>query len=890
MKNKINLLNKKKFPFLKVSLVVFILLFLLTGSIISLGYLYYTSDLPDLRDITGYKPSLVNEIYSSDGKLVGQFGIEKRKLVTIGELSKNTVNAFIAVEDRRFFEHSGIDIKGILRALIQNIRSGGVVSGGSTITQQVTKNLVLSPERTLSRKIKEAILAYRIEKNLTKEEILYLYLNHIYLADGTYGVEAASYNYFGKSAKQLNIAEAALLAGIPKRPEYYSPRKNLKRSLERQKRILKMMYENKFISESDYKNAVNTKIEIIPKRDINYRVAPYFVEFVRQYLEKKVGERAYKLGGYRVVTTIDIDISLAANLAIRRGILNYESRWGNHFIQQKLRSDDKITSYLQSQELDSLVEGELYNAMVKSVKPLTENIFKADINLASQSSSFKYAVSKDFATSDKNLLLSGNDNVHIVPSKLEKGDVIKVKILNFDDNGLDVEPFLEHSVQAALLSIDSNGNILAMVGGYDFSESQFNRSTQAFRQPGSSFKPLVYSSAIDKGYTQTSILFDMPVEIKGWEPKNYDGQYKGAMVLRKALAKSRNLATVRMLMDVGPSYVAQYANRFKFKSKFNPYPSLALGGSDVTLMEMVSAYSVYPNGGVWVEPRFILRIYDRNDQIIEDNTGEYFLKNEKVLKKEREQKRQEILKALFKKKDIPLEKNSDIDDSEFLIEKDFKPSRPLIENADSNFLTAEEFVELIRSNPINFEPARKPERLINIDTAYIMSDLMRAVISEGTGVSAQHLTKFAPIAGKTGTTNDYTDAWFVGFSPKVTTGVWVGKDNHSPLGKRESGAKAALPIWIDYMKDTLSKSSYKGGSFRKPAGVKIVETPYGRIPYSLSSLRDNILESLRAEIDNSPGITESSSNKSGNSVPVTRPNRVNENISDEAEIDFLLRR
>ena len=583
---------------------------------------------------------------------------------------------------------------------------------------------------------------------------------------------------------------------------------------------------------------------------------------------------------------MDIDTSIAADWAVKRGIFNYEVRKGNHFIQQRLRNNEKINTFIKSQKIDSLEEGKVYKSVVRSIEPITKSVSKATISIGKQNSNFKYSVNSNFSSKINIEKLQG---IKIVPSTLSKGDVIKVRVTDISKDKISVAPILDYSAQAALFSMDTNGNVLAMVGGYDFTESQFNRATQAFRQPGSAFKPLVYSSAIDKGYTQTSILFDIPIEIKGWEPKNYDGEYKGPMLLRKALAKSRNLATVRMLMDVGPNYVAKYANRFKFKSKFNPYPSLALGGSDVTLMEMVSAYNVFANGGLWVEPRFILRIYDRNDEIIEDNTGEFFIKNEKKLKKERAEKRKEILSQLSKKKGIKLNERNNKNE-ETLIEKEFTPSKPLIERLDSDFLTAVDFVELIRKNPINFEPAKKPDKLINSDTAYIISDLMSAVISEGTGVSALKLTKYAPIAGKTGTTNDYTDAWFVGFSPKITTGVWFGKDNHTPLGKKESGARAALPIWTDYMNKTLSKSKYKGGHFQRPEGVKIVETPYGKIPYSLSSLRENILDSLRAELDNANEI-RSIESVSDSKPPINNPNRkINESIGDETEIDFLLRR
>ena len=368
--------SKKSYLFLKIVSVLLLLAVISLSAFVFVTYKYYARDLPDLKDITSYKPTLVNEIYSADGTMIGRFGLEKRKLIELNRIPQHVIDSFIAVEDKRFFEHSGLDFKGILRAFIQNIQEGEVVAGGSTITQQVTKNLILSPERTLSRKIKEAILAHRIEKNLSKEEILYLYLNHIYLADGTYGIEAASMNYFGKSSKDINIAEAALLAGIPKRPERYSPRKQYERAIDRQKVILKIMYEEDFITKDQYDEASGYTINIMPKSDINYQVSPYFVEHVRKYLEKMVGEEQYKLGGYKVFTTIDIDLSLAAQWAVRKGIYDYESRWSNNFIKKSISTQDGINKFISSTNRDRIKTGNKINGVVTSV----ENV-KGPINL-----------------------------------------------------------------------------------------------------------------------------------------------------------------------------------------------------------------------------------------------------------------------------------------------------------------------------------------------------------------------------------------------------------------------------------------------------------------------------------------------------------------------------
>ena len=882
---------KKSYLLLKVVSILLLLAIFSGTAFLYITYKYYTRDLPDLKDITSYKPTLVNEIYASDGTMIGRFGLEKRKLIDLNKIPKHVIDSFIAVEDKRFFEHSGLDFKGILRAFIQNIQEGEVVAGGSTITQQVTKNLILSPERTLSRKIKEAILAHRIEKNLSKEEILYLYLNHIYLADGTYGIEAASMNYFGKSSKEINISEAALLAGIPKRPERYSPRKHFERALERQEVILKIMYDEDFITKDQYKEASEYTINIVPKSDINYQVSPYFVEHVRKYLEKMVGEEQYKLGGYKVFTTIDIDLSLSAQWAIRKGIYDYESRWSNNFIKKSLNTKDAINKFIANSNSSRIQTGKKINCVVKSVKNVDGPVRLATVKFGKYEGQFKYVVVNDkvkttpgsigFKLSKKYLPVDSYKGIYVIPDSLAAGDVLTVKILNiFEDNSANIRPQFQNNAQAGIVSIDNNGNVVAMVGGFDFHESQFNRAYQAYRQPGSSFKPLVYSAAIDKGYTQTTVLFDMPITIKDWEPKNYDGTYKGAIVLRDALSSSRNLATIRMLLDIGPQYVADYSNKFKFKSTLNPYPSLALGGSDVTIFEMVQAFSVFSNNGEWVEPRFVYRIYDRNNQIIEDNTGQYFVDKEKKMKRERNLKRKALLEELSRKKGMAL---TDLKkDNEELNEKEFA----FLEKEDyeeNEFLASEEFVELLRKGKIEFGPANTPERLINKDTSYIITDLLRAVINEGTGRKASHLNSIAPVAGKTGTTNDFTDAWFVGYSPDITTGVWVGKDNHSSLGKKESGSRAALPIWIDYMKEAISRN--KGSRFKVPESVKLVDTPYGPIPYRVASLRDNIIKSLRDEL-NDPKIDVINTDSKTRDLSKYKKDE----FSDEEEIDFLLRR
>lgn len=876
---------------------LFITFFLLTAvGVIALyaGYLYYTRDLPNFRAITGYKPKLTSEVYSSDGTLIGEFSAERRKLIAYEDIPPHVINAFIAIEDRRFFEHEGVDIKSIIGAMFENIQEGDWVRGASTITQQVIKNIILTPERTLSRKVKEAILAHRIENNLSKEEILYLYLNHIYLADGTYGIEAASRNYFGKSARDINIAEAAMLAGLPKKPEYFSPRKHLSRALDRQKLVLSKMEEAGFITERERLAALEYKIEIVPRKWINNDVAPYFVEHVRRYLQDKVGVDNFVNGGYTVFTTLDIDLNLEAQWALRRGVLNLEARHGRKFVSSHLGNEKEIKRFREKQGVKELEDGGTYDAVVTKVekavksKDSESSVYRAEIGIGNVNGVLKFAVSDPLGSKVPELdshyssdlaPADGYKGVSLTASMLKAGDVVRVKTVKSGGKegryffSLDFVP----ASQAALVSMETDGKIRALVGGYDFEASQFNRSTQALRQPGSAFKPILYAAAIDKGYTETSVLYDMPVVIKDWAPENYDGTYQGAMVLRDALAKSRNLASIRLIMDIDPAYVARYSDNFGFTSTIQPYPSLALGGSDVRVLEMAQAFNVFASGGKLVEPQFILRIYDRNGKIVEDNTGGKFLTREDARKVEREEARMRIINELAEKKGRKF-----ITETEYIKEEVLNDRNVLEPDPEQySFLTSDEFLELIRSGTIDFMFSEKSKQTITPETAFIMTDLLQTVIREGTGRKALKLTELAPLGGKTGTTNEYTDAWFVGFSPKVTTAVWVGRDDHKTLGKKEAGSAAALPIWIDYMEDALAK--YQGGVFKRPSGIKIVSTPYGQLPYSLDSLRSSVIDSIRDSVM----INGREFENTGMYYPEDYGTPRNET---ETEIDFLLRR
>ncbi len=788
-------------------------------------YIYFSKDLPDLRDLTRYQPRILNEFYSSEGELIAQSGLERRALVNLEDMPAHVVNAFIAVEDRRFYQHSGVDAKSVVRALLQNLITGRIVSGGSTITQQITKNLILGSEKAYSRKIKEAILSYRIERNLSKDEILYLYLNHIYLADGVYGVEMASRNYFGKSAKDINIAEACLLAGIPRRPELYSPRINPSNALKRQKTVINIVHSQDFITDAEKREALAYKIKIIPKREPRGEyIAPYFIEYVRGYLEKKVGRKAYEKGGYKVYTTLDMDLNLVAYRAVRRGIRNTEKRQGRtRFTIARLRTAGKVEKFREQQRQLVFQDGKTYRAVITVTGEVDEKTSFATVEVGGEKRKFRYIV-------DPERYLPPPDGIYLLPEKLRPGDVIKVRVSVSGDEVTDVVPLFWPQTQGALIAMDSRGNVISMVGGYDFSLSKFNRAVQAKRQPGSAFKPFLYSAAIDKGYTQTSKLLDVPIIVDDWVPENYDEEYMGSIFFRESLVNSRNLSSIRLIMDVDPGYVARYSRPFGFQSRINPYPSLALGSSEVTLLEVTAAYSVFANSGTYRKPNFILRIYDRNGSLIEDNTGEVYLRYERKLKQSEDSGGWHYQERL-----APQSREGR---SQFL---------GLLAEDQRDFVTAAEFRSFIKKIPIHyFGNTEEFRRVVSPETAYIMTDMMGAVVSEGTAIHANSLNSKTKIAGKTGTTNDYTDAWFIGYSPMVVAGVWVGKDDNTSLGDKESGSLAAVPVWKEFMSGALDKYNERK-EFEVPPGIKIRKTPLGQIPFKVKQImsKDEVLRGLR---------------------------------------------
>jgi penicillin-binding protein 1A len=692
------------------------------------GYAFYrvTRNLPQISSLRDYQPSIVTTIYADDGTPIAEYYLERRIVVPLEQIPQTLINAFVAAEDSRFFEHEGIDFFGILRALWKNIRARGIVQGGSTITQQVTKSLLLTPERSLTRKLREAILAYRIEKHLSKEEILFLYLNQIYLGYGAYGVEAAAQNYFGKSLQQLNLAECALLAGLPQAPSRYSPHSHPQRAKERQVYVLNQMVADGYISADQAAEALAYTLDIKDKKDWNIGGVPYYAEHIRRYLEEKYGQEVLYRQGLKIYTAVNIGFQKAAQQAIIEGLHDLDKRQGYRGPLGHLRSE-QIEPFFQelkeSSKTNGLKQGDVTKGVVTRVLGKEKRVM---VRLADGLGILPLEKMEWARKPDPEIAYNAV-KVRNPAKVLAVGDIILVRLLEHDEsNGgwllaLEQEP----EVQGALLCMENaTGYVKAMVGGLDFNRSQFNRAIQSRRQPGSSFKPITYAAALDKGYTPATIIIDSPIIYSDdqmdwkWKPKNYKEKFYGPTLFRTALIFSRNVVTIKILRDIGVDYVIDYARRLGITSPLSRDLSLALGSSGVSLLELTNSYSVFANQGELVSPIFITKIVDRHGNVLEE----------------------------------------------------YKPQR---------------------------------ERVLDKDTAYLMTHLLQEVVKFGTGWRARAIK--GPTAGKTGTTNNLQDAWYIGFTPFYVTGVWVGFDDDRTLGKYETGSRAASPIWVAFTKQILEK-------------------------------------------------------------------------------------
>ena len=686
----------------------------LVGATVGL-LLVYSTDLPQVNQLEHYRPSSITELYDDQGRTIGSFALQRRVVATYDDYPPVMRQALISIEDKDFYRHWGINVWRIAGAAYRDIRSGGRVQGASTLTMQLARNLFLSPDRSFHRKIQEALLAVQIERRFTKPQIFTLYANQIYLGHGVYGFEAASQFYFSKPAKKLTLDEAALLAGLPKSPTYYSPITHPDHALKRRNLVINSMLEDGEITAQQATVARDQPVQLNLAHDPD-SLAPYFVEEIRRYLEGKYGSDQVHEGGLKVYTSLDMDLQRAANRAVFDGLAAYDRRHGWRGRLQNVLTGDVTLANYQHPDWESDPEVNSYvHALVTAVTPAS-----ASVRFGRYSATL---TSADAAWTRKRL-----------SAIVKPGDIAYVKVLALNADGKARVGLEEDSgVQGALVAIDNaSGEIKAMVGGRDFNLSKFNRATQALRQVGSSFKPYVYTAAIDRGATPDDTILDAPISFPmptgaAYEPHNYDEKFEGTITLRRALAQSRNIPALKLADNLGIKIVIDYAHRFGITSNIPPYLPVALGAVEVTPMEQTSAFSVFPNDGVHITPRYITKVTDYEGRTLEENF-------------------------------------------------------PDVRDA------------------------------VSARTARTMTAMLREVVLHGTGIAASTL-KY-PLAGKTGTTNNFTDAWFVGFSPSITCVVWVGYDEKKFLGARETGARAALPIWIDFMKAALAGKD--PGEFQPP--------------------------------------------------------------------------
>jgi len=704
------------------------------------GYIFFLmAKLPRVDRLADYKPPIVSQVFGDDGSLVGEFYLERRIVVPVNKMPRKLIQAFVAAEDSNFYSHKGIDYFGIARAAIKNVISMRKKEGASTITQQVTKSMLLTPEKKFSRKIKEAILATRMEEKLSKDEILYLYLNQIYLGGGSYGVQAASETYFGKNVDQLNLAEMAMMAGLPKAPNTYSPIKHMDRARERQAYVLDRMVKEGYITPAEAEHAQKTPIEIKPMKKVNSEQSAYFLEHLRIQLEQKYGEEQLYKGGLKIYTTMNAEMQKAAYESLRKGLKEVDKRQGFRG-PQKYLSDAEVEAYCGKVEdsIDSAVlkTGDTYQGVVVGFNPQKGGVIvrvgdrKGILARKNMSWAGKIGMINHYGKPDKGV------------KSLTLGSVIEVSVVSPEVAKEGAQFALDQTpdVQAALVSIDPRtGGVKAMVGGYDFKKSQFNRAMQSKRNAGSAFKPIIYAAALDKGFTPATIIEDAEVEYPDgaggtWKPKNYDNTFRGPVTMREALTYSINIVSVKIMEQIGAQYAADYAKKLGFVSPIPANLALALGAASVSPFELTAAYTVFANKGLLTQQNFITKVADADGTVLQE---------------------------------IP-------------------PSVPV--------------------------PVISPE------TAYVITNLMQSVVASGTGHRASLIGR--PVAGKTGTTNDSKDAWFIGYIPQLVTGVWVGYDQERSLGAGGSGGQAAAPIWGDFMQKAVAQLPAE--DFEAPENVTFV--------------------------------------------------------------------
>jgi penicillin-binding protein 1A len=718
----------------KFALIALLLLAVITGSLSGL-MLVYSVDLPQIHDLERYRPSTTTDLYDRNGHVIGSFALQRRIVVNYDDFAPVLRDAVLSIEDKSFESHWGINVLRIAGALIHDLRSHGRVQGASTLTMQLARNLFLSSERTAGRKLQEAYLAIQIERAFTKQQIFTLYGNQIYLGSGMYGFEAASEFYFSKHAKELTLTEAALLAGLPKGPFAYSPLLNPEKALRRRNLVLSEMESDGVITHKQAEEARRAPLGLkISQPDAS--IAPWFQEEVRRELEKRFGTDEVHEAGLRVETTLDLNLQLTANRAVLDGLAAYERRHGwKGRLENVLASGQTIEQYRHPDWALTSDPGDYVHAVVTQALPLEIRARIGDGEAVLLPADWQWTTQRY-----GDALVKPGDVIYVHLTSAKEGSARRATLEQ--DSG----------AQGSLLAMDNtSGDVLAMVGGRDFELSEFNRSTQAERQTGSSFKPYVYTTAIENGAKPTDIIVDAPVNFGGYAPHNYENDYKGALTLVNAFAESRNIPAVKLAAHVGIHKVIDLAHRFGVTTDIPAYLPIALGAAEITLEQQVTSYSVFPNDGIRVSPRLIRKV----------------------------------------------------------------------ENYDG--------ITLWQDRP-------EINEVISQQTARSMMTLFQAVTAHGTGAAVAQMKH--PLGGKTGTTSDFTDAWFLGFSPSITCGVWIGYDSRQSLGEKETGARAALPIWMTFMteaikgKDDEKFLAYQEEDAEKQAAAQTAAKPEAAQPAS----------------------------------------------------------
>mgnify|MGYP006072500489 FL=1 len=740
-------------------------------------YLYLSPKLPSVEELKEIELQIPLRIYSQDLKVIAEFGEKKRSPVSFDEIPQSMIDAFLAAEDDSFFEHRGIVVSGLLRAAVELVTTGSIRSGGSTITMQVARNFFLSNRQEFTRKFNEILLAFKIEEELTKEEILSLYTNKIYMGNRAYGVGAAAHVYYGKSLKELSIAQIAMIAGLPKAPSTYNPIANPQRALLRRNWILGRMLLLENIDKQQYQTAVAEQDNATYHGSISELDAAYIAEMVRQNVIRKFGLKAYT-EGYSAITTIDSKMQKSAVKALQSGIMAYDKRHGYRGPEQS----DLVEEEWQSILGKTPIYGSLEPAIVSEIAEDHLTLLNRDGELEDL----------NWADGLKGLRLFKTINARTAPIQgasevFQRGDLIRV--LRSADNSLQLAQIPE--VQAALIALDPQDSaIKSLVGGFDFRHSRFNRVTQALRQPGSNFKPFIYTTALDNGFTAASVINDAPVVFNDknledmWRPENDGGKFYGPTRLREALYRSRNMVSIRLLRRMGIDRTLEGLQRFGFDTGEMPLDlSLSLGSHAMTPLKIASAYNIIANGGYRVEPYLLATVIDRDGNIIYQATPDTVCENCDIAKP---QQPKESFSNTVDEVDLQLEE---------LLNQLAQESLPKDER---------ESFELIKRTLDQRPEVRNPiaPRVIDKQTAYIIDSMLKDVILRGTGTKAKVL-KRSDIAGKTGTTNGPRDAWFSGYSPHLTVSTWVGFDDNSLIGRNEYGGSAALPIWIDFVREAL---------------------------------------------------------------------------------------